>query len=428
MKKKLKKIFSLLIVVMVFQILLPTMVQAETYNGFYQVTLGGTSTINGSTFEYTHGDVTVTQNGVSVNTNLFEVNQGDEIVITFLPDAGYKAKLYNAFNGSNIVLDGNTYSFTIGTVAAATLTLTPSFELIPITAHDITKIESNGTFALNKASADSGETITISSITPSTGYQLKEVKILNASNDEDITASVSYNSTNKTFTMPDYAVKVNVIFEKIPYTITITGDNVTISPTSPIGVEYGDNKTITITANSGYRLTSVKVDNVEQTLPLTSNNITLTNITKDMAIAVEVEEITYNFDNSSKDMTYTVGTDTDLLLTIEDTTITNLDKVYINNELLNEEFFELGTTDVTIKLKDSFLKTLKNGTYNLKITTKDNGEITTSFVIANSQVGLVENPKTGDGIITSILIGSISIIGILGCTLFLNKKKKYNNL
>lgn len=316
MKKKLKKIFSLLIVVMVFQILLPTMVQAETYNGFYQVTLGGTSTINGSTFEYTHGDVTVTQNGVSVNTNLFEVDQGDEIVITFLPDAGYKAKLYNAFNGSNIVLDGNTYSFTIGTVAAATLTLTPSFELIPITAHDITKIESNGTFALNKASADSGETITISSITPSTGYQLKEVKILNASNDEDITASVSYNSTNKTFTMPDYAVKVNVIFEKIPYTITITGDNVTISPTSPIGVEYGDNKTITITANSGYRLTSVKVDNVEQTLPLTSNNITLTNITKDMAIAVEVEEITYNFDNSSKDMTYTVGTDTDLLLTI----------------------------------------------------------------------------------------------------------------
>lgn len=426
MKKKLKKIFSLLIVVMVFQILLPTMVQAETYNGFYQVTLGGTSTINGSTFEYTHGDVTITKNGVSVNTNLFGVNQGDEIVITFLPDAGYKAKLYNAFNGSNIVLDGNTYSFTIGTLAAATLTLTPSFELIPVTTYDITKIESNGTFTVDKTSADSGETITISSITPSTGYQLKEVKILNASNDEDITASVSYNSTNKTFTMPDYAVKVNVIFEKIPYTITITGDNVTISPTSPIGVEYGDNKTITITANSGYRLTSVKVDNVEQTLPLTSNNITLTNITKDMAIAVEVEEITYNFDNSSKDMTYTVGTDTDLLLTIEDTTITNLDKVYINNELLNEEFFELGTTDVTIKLKDSFLKTLKNGTYNLKITTKDNGEITTSFVIANSQVGLVENPKTGDGIITSILIGSISIIGILGCTLFLNKKKKYN--
>lgn len=426
MKKKLKKIFSLLIVVMLFQILLPTMVQAETYNGFYQVTLGGTSTINGSTFEYTHGDVTITKNGVSVNTNSFEVDQGDEIVITFLPDAGYKAKLYNAFNGSNIVLDGNTYSFTIGTEAAATLTLTPSFELIPVTAHDITKIESNGTFALNKASADSGETITISSITPSTGYQLKEVKILNASNDEDITASVSYNSTNKTFTMPDYAVKVNVIFEKIPYTITITGDNVTISPTSPIGVEYGDNKTITITANGGYRLTSVKVDNVEQTLPLTSNNITLTNITKDMAIAVEVEEITYNFDNSSKDMTYTVGTDTDLLLTIEDTTITNLDKVYINNELLNEEFFELGTTDVTIKLKDSFLKTLKNGTYNLKITTKDNGEITTSFVIANSQVGLEKNPKTGDGIITSILLGSISIIGILGCTLFLNKKKKYN--
>ncbi|MEG1009289.1 MAG: hypothetical protein RSF67_05700, partial [Clostridia bacterium] len=36
------------------------------------------------------------------------------------------------------------------------------------------------------------------------------------------------------------------------------------------------------------------------------------------------------------------------------------------------------------------------------------------------------NPNTGDGIISSILLGSISIIGIAGCGLYLNKKRKFN--
>ncbi|MDD4387413.1 MAG: hypothetical protein PHD15_06665 [Clostridia bacterium] len=294
MKKKAKKIFSILMVVgMLFQILVPTMVYAETYNGFYQVTLGGAPTIDGSTFEYTHGNVTITKNGLSVTTNLFEVVQNDEIVITFIPDAGYKAKLYNAFNGSNIVLDGNTYSFTIGTVAAATLTLTPSFELIPVTTYSVGYIEPmypNGRFTVDKTSATSGETITISSITPNTGYQLKGIKIFNGSIDLDITSAVNYNYTNNTFTMPDYDVIVSVEFEKIPYTITVNDvEGATITPNGTINVEYGDNKEITIKAKDGYKLTKVKVDGVEQTLPLTNDKITLTNIQKDITIIVECE-------------------------------------------------------------------------------------------------------------------------------------------
>lgn len=77
-----------------------------------------------------------------------------------------------------------------------------------------------------------------------------------------------------------------------------------------------------------------------------------------------MEEIIYNFDDYSKNQTYTIGTDTELPLRVEDTNIDNFDTVYVNNVLLDQKYFEVKT-------------------------------------------------------------GSISLFGILGCGLFLNKKK-YN--
>ena len=41
-----------------------------------------------------------------------------------------------------------------------------------------------------------------------------------------------------------------------------------------------------------------------------------------------------------------------------------------------------------------------------------------------STIQEIENPQTGDNIITYILIGSISMIALLGCTLYLKKNHK----
>ena len=206
------------------------------------------------------------------------------------------------------------------------------------------------------------------------------------------------------------------------YTITInSGNGFTTNPTSPISVNKNGNQDITITADSGYKLSSVKVDGVEQILPLTNNKIVLTNITKDMTILIEVQKIIYNFDLNSKNVTYTIGTNTELSLRVEDATLDNFDKVYINNKLLDSKYYTLLSGSIIVKLNDSYLQTLKNGTYNVRITTNDGGKAETTFVIANSSVKDEENPKTGDNIVFSIIIGIVSILGIVGCIVFIKK-------
>ncbi len=107
-----------------------------------------------------------------------------------------------------------------------------------------------------------------------------------------------------------------------------------------------------------------------------------------------------------------------------DSTIDNFDKAYVNNILLDQKHFEVDDGSIIVTLKDTYLNTLSNGTYTLKVITKDGGKASTTFVIANSQVGLIENPKTGDVINNYILLGSVSLFGILGCGLYLNKKEK----
>lgn len=96
-------------------------------------------------------------------------------------------------------------------------------------------------------------------------------------------------------------------------------------------------------------------------------------------------------------------------------------KVYLNNDELNSEFYTITSESTIITIKQSFLNNLLPGTYNLKATFNDGGEANTTFVITNAET----NPKTKDNILYSILLGSISLIGLLSVSRYL-KKAKYN--
>lgn len=112
----------------------------------------------------------------------------------------------------------------------------------------------NGTITADKTSTISGETITLTA-TPTENYKIKSIKILKASDNSDITSAVSYNSTSKTFTMPNYNVKAKAEFESINYTF-LEGANGSIANTSKDNLKFRINAEYSL-------LNKVYVDNEE---------------------------------------------------------------------------------------------------------------------------------------------------------------------
>jgi hypothetical protein len=72
------------------------------------------------------------------------------------------------------------------------------------------------------------------------------------------------------------------------YTLTTSITNGTITPTTCV-VQAGDTKTVTFTPKSGYYVSSVKVDNVEQIATITNNTLAFTNIDANHTVDVTCE-------------------------------------------------------------------------------------------------------------------------------------------
>ena len=265
----------------------------------------------------------------------------------------------------------------------------------------------NGTISSSATVVEGTEYVI--TFTPAVGYMIDTVKV----NDGLVTV------TANTYTLSNITENKNIVvtYKKIPFTITVNEvTGATITPNGTINVLYGDNKEITITADLGYRLKSVKVNN-EEKLPLTENKIILTNITEDQEVVVVVERIEYEVTTGdgqkhiigkNDDAVFRIDADKDLFL-----------KVYLNDEELDSAFYTITEGSTIITLKQDFLNNLLPNTYNLKATFSDGGEATATFVIAQPAE---DNPKTGDPIMLSIILGSVSLIGLLGAGLYLKKK------
>lgn len=69
------------------------------------------------------------------------------------------------------------------------------------------------------------------------------------------------NSSTTTFIMGNEDVEIKTNYEVNTYTIEVTsGENGKVSPAGEVNVNYGNNKTFTITPNTGYHIVDVKVD------------------------------------------------------------------------------------------------------------------------------------------------------------------------
>ena len=291
----------------------------------------------------------------------------------------------------------------------------------------------NGTITPSKIDVIEGSKVKIT-FTPNTGYMVDKVLV------NGIEKTATGNEIEITV---DEEKTVEVSYKKIPFTVTVeevTG--ATVDPDGTVTVSYGDNKDFTITANTGYKLVKVLVNDVEKTLD--GNTLKLKNITSNMKIKVVVEKIEYKVIEGAE-QTYTITEDTEARFRIDaDYSLFN-NKVYVDNVLVDSSNYTSKSGSTIIVLNKDYVDTLAVGEHTLKVAFADGGEAETTFTIVrkaennnnneNNTPSKPEdkeemkdngsNPKTGDNIMLYVAIASMSIIG-LGATTIVAKKKKMN--
>ena len=289
----------------------------------------------------------------------------------------------------------------------------------------------NGTITPSKIGVIEGSKVKIT-FTPNTGYMIDKVLV------NGIEKTVTGNEIEITV---DEEKTVEVSYKKIPFTITVeevTG--ATVNPDGTVTVGYGDNKDFTITANIGYKLVKVLVNDVEKALD--GNTLKLKNITSNMKIKVVVEKIEYKVIEGAE-QTYTIKEDTEARFRIDaDYSLFN-NKVYVDNVLVDSSNYTSKSGSTIIVLNKDYVDTLAVGEHTLKVAFADGGEAETTFTIAkkaennnnneNNTPSKPEdkeemkdngsNPKTGDNIMLYVAIASMSIIGLVATTIVAKKKK-----
>ena len=290
----------------------------------------------------------------------------------------------------------------------------------------------NGTITPSKIGVIEGSKVKIT-FTPKTGYMIDKVLV------NGIEKTVIGNEIEITV---DEEKTVEVIYKKIPFTIKVeevTG--VTVDPDGIVTVNYGDNKDFTITANTGYKLVKVLVNDEEKALE--GNTLKLKNITSNMKIKVVVEKIEYKVIEGA-DQTYTIDQSAEARFRINADYSLFDKKVYVDDILVDGANYTSESGSTIITFSKEYIDTLAIGQHTLKVAFTDGGEAKTTFTIArqfeennnNENVSLNaenkkemkddgSNPKTGDNVMLYIAIVSMSIIG-LGATTVAVKKNKTN--
>ncbi len=223
-----------------------------------------------TTFTMPAKNVTVTANFEKINYTVSvtggtasktTANVGDSITLTPTVPSG---KVFDKWTISpnTVTVSGNTF-----TMPASNVTVTASFK---DAAYTVTV--NNG--SASPAGGAMGDKITISANTPATGYKFK-----NWTTSDGVTFANASSSTT-TFTMPAKNVTVTANFEKINYTISVTGG--TASKTT---ANVGDTITLTPTVPSGYAFNGWVSSDV------TISNNTFTMPAKNVSISANFTEV-----------------------------------------------------------------------------------------------------------------------------------------
>ena len=273
----------------------------------------------------------------------------------------------------------------------------------------------NGTITPSILGAVEGTNVEITFISD-TGYMIDKVLV------NTVETTVTGNKIELTV---DEEKDVAVSYKKIPFTITVKDvAGATITPNGAVSVNYGDTQEFTITANNGYKLVKVLVDETDKTADMVNNTLKLTNITSNINLEVVVERIVYEVtDGANQKYTITESDEAKFRINADFSKFVDGGKVYVDNELVDSKNYTAESGSTIITLKKAFVDKLSVGEHTLKVVFNDGGEASTMFNVARVEE-LIDNPSTYDNVLKYIGASIISVIGLVSVGIYSYRRKQ----
>lgn len=239
--------------------------------------VSATYTLTGST----DGNGTITPTNVTVNG-------GATQVFTIVPNSGYTID-YVTDNTMDVTANVNNNTYTLTNIANnhdIYVVFMPSGA--PSDTYTVSAAtDGHATVTPANSTVNAGDNLTLT-ITTNAGYHVLTV----TDNGTDVTANVSNNTYSLSNISANHVIYVTCENDNIPadsYTVTVSTDgNATANPANTT-VNAGDNLTITITPNTGYRVSTIFDNGIDVTGDFGNNAYILNNIVTNHTINVTCE-------------------------------------------------------------------------------------------------------------------------------------------
>ena len=226
----------------------------------------------------------------SVTPSDCEVAAGGSVTLTVSPNDGYMV--------SSVLVNYSEVELSDGKLVLSDIdgnkVVSVTFEEIEYTETVTVSVGDNGTVSPSgSVVVERGEDLE-QTITPDDGYRIASV-ILDGT---DVTSEVK----DSVFILSNVVSghSVSVVFERIVYTVEISyGVGGSVSPSGDVPVAYGDDLTISIVPDEGYRISKVTMDGEDVTSSVTGQELVLREVKSNHDVTVAFEKITYTVAVSS---------------------------------------------------------------------------------------------------------------------------------
>ncbi|WP_400202857.1 InlB B-repeat-containing protein [Methanomethylophilus alvi] len=241
--------------------------------------------------EYTETvTVSVGDNGTVSPSGSVVVERGEDLELTITPDDGYRIASV-ILDGTDVTSEVKDSVFILSNVVSGH-SVSVVFERIVYTV-EISYGVGGSVSPSGDVPVAYGDDLSIT-ISPDAGYALFSVTL----DGDEVTSEVKDSVYVLSDVTSNHAVRV--YFEKFVYTVSISsGMNGTVSPSGDVPVAYGDDLTISIVPDEGYRISKVTMDGEDVTSSVTGQELVLREVKSNHDVTVAFEKITYTVAVSS---------------------------------------------------------------------------------------------------------------------------------